>query len=126
MAGDGVAGIKRRRRDLSSDGVRNMAMASGRGRLKEDIELSTWRWILKVRDCELGEPNNGEVSIDLLEEILMDATDDPVTSIIDFTYPNILDNMNDPSYLQEKAILAPMNEVVDNINEHLLEKFPRE
>ncbi|GJY27710.1 hypothetical protein Tco_0403477 [Tanacetum coccineum] len=42
MAGDGVAGIKRRRRDLSSDGVRNLAMASGRGRLKEDLESSTW------------------------------------------------------------------------------------
>ncbi|GKE40926.1 hypothetical protein Tco_1464331, partial [Tanacetum coccineum] len=41
--GDGVAGIKRRRRDLSSDGVRNSATASGRGRLKEDLESSTWR-----------------------------------------------------------------------------------
>ncbi|GKD59597.1 hypothetical protein Tco_1297106, partial [Tanacetum coccineum] len=29
--GDGVAGIKRRHHDLSSDGVRNLAMASGRG-----------------------------------------------------------------------------------------------
>ncbi|GJW51941.1 zinc finger, CCHC-type containing protein [Tanacetum coccineum] len=38
MAGDGVAGIKRCRRDLSSDGVRNLATASGRGRLKEDLE----------------------------------------------------------------------------------------
>ncbi|GJR66635.1 hypothetical protein Tco_0012700 [Tanacetum coccineum] len=43
MAGDGVAGIKRRRRDLSSDGVRNFATALGRGRLKEDLESSTWR-----------------------------------------------------------------------------------
>ncbi|GJR69025.1 hypothetical protein Tco_0015090 [Tanacetum coccineum] len=43
MAGDGVASIKRRRRDQSSDGVRIMAMASGRGRLKEDLESSTWR-----------------------------------------------------------------------------------
>ncbi|GKA18215.1 hypothetical protein Tco_0698052 [Tanacetum coccineum] len=41
--GDGVAGIKRRRRDLSSDGVRNLATASGRDRLKEDLESSTWR-----------------------------------------------------------------------------------
>ncbi|GKC92084.1 hypothetical protein Tco_1157526 [Tanacetum coccineum] len=40
VVGDGVAGIKRRRRDLSSDGVRNLATASGRGRLKEDLELN--------------------------------------------------------------------------------------
>ncbi|GJR47051.1 MAK10-like protein [Tanacetum coccineum] len=43
VAGDGVAGIKRRRRDLSSDGVKNLATASGRDRLKEDLESSTWR-----------------------------------------------------------------------------------
>ncbi|GJU15753.1 uncharacterized mitochondrial protein-like protein [Tanacetum coccineum] len=41
--GDGIAGIKRRRRDLSSDGVRNLATTSRRGRLKEDLESSTWR-----------------------------------------------------------------------------------
>nr|GFC01865.1 hypothetical protein [Tanacetum cinerariifolium] len=39
--GDGVTGIKRRRRDLSSDGVRDLATSSGRGRLKEDLESST-------------------------------------------------------------------------------------
>nr|GEZ66354.1 hypothetical protein [Tanacetum cinerariifolium] len=41
--GDGVAGIKRRRRDLSSDGVRDLATMSRYGRLKEDLELSTQR-----------------------------------------------------------------------------------
>ncbi|GJW54748.1 hypothetical protein Tco_0098833 [Tanacetum coccineum] len=36
-----VVSIKRRCRDLSSDGVRDLATASGRGRLKEDLESST-------------------------------------------------------------------------------------
>nr|GEU89446.1 hypothetical protein [Tanacetum cinerariifolium] len=58
-------------------------------------------WILKVRDGELGEANDGEVSIDVPEELLIDA-------------------------FQEKAILAPTNEVVDTINDHLLNKFSRE
>nr|GEV83434.1 hypothetical protein [Tanacetum cinerariifolium] len=39
--GDDVAGIKRHHRDLSSDSVRDLAMASGRDRLKEDLESST-------------------------------------------------------------------------------------
>ncbi|GKA60220.1 hypothetical protein Tco_0759627, partial [Tanacetum coccineum] len=38
---DGVAGIKRRRRDPSSDGVRDLVTASGRSRLNEDLESST-------------------------------------------------------------------------------------
>nr|GEX30317.1 hypothetical protein [Tanacetum cinerariifolium] len=36
-------GIKRRCRDLSSDGVMNFAKTSGRGRLKEDLESFTGR-----------------------------------------------------------------------------------
>ncbi|GJU24631.1 ATP-dependent DNA helicase PIF1-like protein [Tanacetum coccineum] len=83
-------------------------------------------WILKVRDGELGEANDGEVDIDVPEEILIDEADDHVYSIMNFTYPNILDNKNDPSYFKEKVILAPTNKVVDNINKHLLEKFPEE
>ncbi|GJZ82743.1 hypothetical protein Tco_0647916 [Tanacetum coccineum] len=39
--GHGVAGIKRRRRDPSSDGVRDLVTVSGRGRLNEDLESST-------------------------------------------------------------------------------------
>ncbi|GJV45915.1 hypothetical protein Tco_1430451 [Tanacetum coccineum] len=39
--GDDVASIKRRRHDLFSDDVWNLETASGRGRLKEDLESST-------------------------------------------------------------------------------------
>ncbi|GKF59464.1 hypothetical protein Tco_0176250, partial [Tanacetum coccineum] len=39
--GDGIAGIKRRRRDPSSDRVRDLVIALGRGRLNEDLESST-------------------------------------------------------------------------------------
>ncbi|GJV91738.1 hypothetical protein Tco_1539551 [Tanacetum coccineum] len=40
---DGVTGIKRHHHDLNGDSVRNLETASGRGRLKEDLESSTWR-----------------------------------------------------------------------------------
>nr|GEV16206.1 homeodomain-like protein [Tanacetum cinerariifolium] len=43
MRGDGVASITLRRRDLYGDGVRILAIASRRGRLKEDLESSMWR-----------------------------------------------------------------------------------
>nr|GEW81023.1 hypothetical protein [Tanacetum cinerariifolium] len=39
--GDGVAGIKRHRRDPSSDGVRHLTTTSRHGLLKEDLESST-------------------------------------------------------------------------------------
>ncbi|GKD27140.1 hypothetical protein Tco_1233354, partial [Tanacetum coccineum] len=37
QSGDGVASIKRHRRDLSSDDVRELTTASGRNRLKSDL-----------------------------------------------------------------------------------------
>nr|GEU51291.1 hypothetical protein [Tanacetum cinerariifolium] len=41
--GDGIAGIKRRRRDLSGDGVWILATSSQRSCLKVDLEPSTWQ-----------------------------------------------------------------------------------
>ncbi|GJS67773.1 hypothetical protein Tco_0682338 [Tanacetum coccineum] len=58
VAGYGVTCIKRRRRDLSSDGVRNLATASGRGRLKEDLESSTCPEVEK--DVDMVIINDGE------------------------------------------------------------------
>ncbi|GJU99396.1 hypothetical protein Tco_1328667 [Tanacetum coccineum] len=53
VARDGVTSIKRRRRDQSSDGVRIMATASGRGRFKKDLESSTWRCQVKDNKIDL-------------------------------------------------------------------------
>ncbi|GKG59262.1 hypothetical protein Tco_0604913, partial [Tanacetum coccineum] len=39
--GDGITGIKQRRRDPSSDGVKDLVMASRCSRLNEDLDSST-------------------------------------------------------------------------------------
>nr|GEV20377.1 MAK10-like protein [Tanacetum cinerariifolium] len=49
VARDNVTRIKRRHRDQSCDDVKNMVMASGPGRLKEDLESSTRR---QRQDCK--------------------------------------------------------------------------
>ncbi|GJR71610.1 SMR domain-containing protein isoform X1 [Tanacetum coccineum] len=54
MHGDSVAIIKRRRQDLHRDGVRDPVTASGRGRLKEDLESSTWPTIKLKLDSPLN------------------------------------------------------------------------
>ncbi|GJX84924.1 ATP-dependent DNA helicase PIF1-like protein [Tanacetum coccineum] len=119
--------LRKNRHDICAQPFGNMTMVFG-GDFRQVLPVipKGSRQDIVIRDGELGEPNDGEVSIDLPEEILADTDTDPVTSIVDFTYPNILDNINDPSYFQEKAIFFPTNDVVDSINEHLLEKFLRE
>ncbi|GJT70427.1 ATP-dependent DNA helicase PIF1-like protein [Tanacetum coccineum] len=55
-------------------------------------------WILKLGDGNLGDVNNGEAKIDIPDEMLIKDSSDPVGSIIDFTYPNMLDNLDDNNY----------------------------
>ena len=42
------------------------------------------------------------------------------------TYPDLLGNFSDPHYLRDKAILAPKNEIVDEVNSHILSILPGE
>ncbi|GJY46595.1 ATP-dependent DNA helicase PIF1-like protein [Tanacetum coccineum] len=97
--------LRKNRHDICAQPFGNMTMVFG-GDFRQVLPVipKGSRQDIVIRDGELGEPNDGEVSIDLPEEILADTDTDPVTSIVDFTYPNILDNINDPSYFQEKAI----------------------
>ncbi|GJZ60057.1 hypothetical protein Tco_0615873 [Tanacetum coccineum] len=99
--GDGVASIKRRRRDLSSDGVMNLTKASGRNRLNADLEDSTWR---RCRDHNL-------------------------TPDVDHTLPNKID-INNPEPNGEHIntpLISPFldsddesddGEVIDKLNEY--------
>ncbi|GJU00024.1 ATP-dependent DNA helicase PIF1-like protein [Tanacetum coccineum] len=80
----------------------------------------------KIGNGTLGEPNDGETMIEIPDEVLINETYDRVSSIISFTYPNILDNVSDSSYFQDRVILAPTHEVVDTINEHMLSMMPGE
>nr|GFA26300.1 hypothetical protein [Tanacetum cinerariifolium] len=52
--------------------------------------------------------------------MLIPETDDDVGAIIDDTYPNLLQNLWNPSFFQEKTILDPTHEMVDIINERML------
>ncbi|GJV90403.1 ATP-dependent DNA helicase PIF1-like protein, partial [Tanacetum coccineum] len=55
----------------------NMRLTMG-ARHEDVTEIREFaEWILKVEDGKLGEPNDGELSIDLPEEILIDTADDP-------------------------------------------------
>ncbi|XP_035838858.1 uncharacterized protein LOC110900400 [Helianthus annuus] len=46
--------------------------------------------------------------------------------LIDFVYPSVLHRYKDRDYFSERAILAPKNEVVHEINDRLLDLFPGE
>ncbi|KAL7596343.1 hypothetical protein Lser_V15G30630 [Lactuca serriola] len=83
-------------------------------------------WLLDIGEGNLGGPNDGEAIVDIPRDIVITNPHDPIGSLISFVYPSLLDNFNIADYFQERAILAPKNEVVQEINDRLLSLFPGE
>ncbi|XP_022004510.1 uncharacterized protein LOC110902078 [Helianthus annuus] len=73
-------------------------------------------WILQLGDGLLGGPNDGEVEIEIPDDLLILDQVNPISSLISFTYPDMQKFLWDSNYFQQRAILAPTNEVVDSIN----------
>ncbi|XP_022040829.1 uncharacterized protein LOC110943386 [Helianthus annuus] len=78
------------------------------------------KWILDIGEGKVGGRNDGEAVIDIPEELLITDSTNPMVSLINFVYPPILESFNDPNYFQQRAILAPKNDVVHEINDTLL------
>ncbi|XP_052622302.1 uncharacterized protein LOC111911148 [Lactuca sativa] len=104
--------------------TKNMRLTVGRD--QSDIQKigDFANWLLDIGEGKLGGINDGETVIDIPDDILINDAHDPIGSLIEFVYPSILDKYNNTSYFQERAILAPKNEVVQEINDRLLLKFP--
>ncbi|KAL7108921.1 hypothetical protein ACP275_06G143300 [Erythranthe tilingii] len=83
--------------------------------------VKCWGW-----PCRLGGPNDGVVDIEIPDDLLIKDSGDPLASIVNETYPSILENMDDISYLQHRAILPPANEIVDVVNDYMLSLVPGE
>ena len=46
--------------------------------------------------------------------------------IIGHTYPKLESNYNDPSFLRDRSILSPTNEIVGTVNDYILRRLPGE
>jgi ATP-dependent DNA helicase PIF1 len=82
------------------------------------------KWLLRVGEGKVNNPNDGVVDIEIPEELLIKEFDDPVLEIINSTYPNLLDNWRNFDFLSTRAILASTIDVVDKINFVVLGLLP--
>ncbi|KAL6530130.1 hypothetical protein OROMI_028775 [Orobanche minor] len=65
-------------------------------------------WILHIGDGVVGNEIEGEARVSLSDDILIRGADDPISVIV------------------EKAILAPTNDIVEKINDHVMSKMSGE
>lgn len=102
----------------------NMRLQTGSKGEDVDEMKEFANWILDVGNGLVGGPNDGEAEIQIPDEFLITEGEDPIKSIISSTYPEVVENLHEPTYLQDRAILAPTHEQVDKINDRLLDMIP--
>jgi ATP-dependent DNA helicase PIF1 len=81
-------------------------------------------WILSIGDGDGNANEGGEIPIKIPDDILIHDNVDPLRALIDFVYPDILQNMTNANFFQDRCILAPTLEAVEKVNDTLLSLIP--
>lgn len=106
--------------------TKNMRLTTSSNEEQSD-ELSRFsQWLLDVGDDKLGSSHDGVAEIDIPENLLIRQYVDPIQAIASATYPNLLDNVGNTNYLNDRAILAPTIEVVNEVNDYMCSLLPGE
>ncbi|XP_035841591.1 ATP-dependent DNA helicase PIF1-like [Helianthus annuus] len=106
--------------------TKNMRLRTGAESSNSDSIKKFAKWLLDIGEGNIGSENDGEAFIELPDDLVITDSDDPIQSLIDFVHPSILHQYKNPGFFSERAILAPKNEVVHEINDRLLSLFPGE
>ncbi|XP_074293545.1 uncharacterized protein LOC141620621 [Silene latifolia] len=77
-------------------------------------------WLLEIGDGIAGGENDGEVDLELPADLLIQDVTNHIKTLVDVTYPDLLAQLWNPEYLQQRAILAPPHEIVESVNEYVL------
>ncbi|KAL3620271.1 hypothetical protein CASFOL_035183 [Castilleja foliolosa] len=103
--------------------TKNMRLRS-MGSSDESVQLSEFaKWIAKIGDGTIGEEFDGAFKVEIPDNMLIQDNGDPINSLAQVIYPNIEERIDDPKYLQDRAILAPTLDVVDAVNDYMISKM---
>jgi len=64
--------------------------------------------------------------VEISEYLLISDTKNPLMSFIDFVYPDLINNLGDPLFFQERGILGPTLDLVEHVNEYIMSLIPGE
>jgi len=101
--------------------TKNMRLLSGASHADIEERRLFSEWVLAIGDGKVGLINNVDISLHIPPDLLIQSSGNHVQSIVNSTNPNMLDSMTDISYFQDKAILAPTNSIVGQINDYMLD-----
>jgi ATP-dependent DNA helicase PIF1 len=84
------------------------------------------KWILAIGDGNIGDADDECFTLQIPDDLLIKSSSEPLADIVESTYPSLLENINNPNFFRDRAILAPKNNIVDTINGYILDSIPGE
>lgn len=80
-------------------------------------------WLLQIGNGITADGHSTSL-VQVPIDILVQNQSDTIDAIVKAIYPDLLDKYSDEDYLSKRAILAPKNNIVSEINSKILEKLP--
>jgi hypothetical protein len=81
-------------------------------------------FLLKIGNGKYPVIQDTENVIDLPSDMII--PEEKLSDLIDFVYPNLIENSGDVNYMVARAILTPKNDDVENISFLIMNQFPGE
>ncbi|XP_074346415.1 uncharacterized protein LOC141685197 [Apium graveolens] len=98
----------------------NMWLNAGNTESENKIIAEFSKWQLEVGDGKetniSPDSDSGKMLIKIRDQYIIHTSGDPIQKIFEVTYPDFLQNISSHEYLRSRAILTPINIVVDEIN----------
>ncbi|XP_014674745.1 PREDICTED: ATP-dependent DNA helicase pif1-like [Priapulus caudatus] len=101
----------------------NMRIALAAGEKLDEEEFANF--LLDLGDGKIAHvsgPGCGEYAISLPDSFILPGND--LCNLVDWVYPHLHENLQNPHWLCERSILCPTNAEVDTVNHYVTEKFP--
>lgn len=92
---------------------------------EHDVICEFNKWLLQLGDGNIeAQSRRGEDVASwttIPDQYLIPPMGDPLKQIVDNTYPELKSHLWDEEYFRERAILTPLNETVDEINNYIVQ-----
>ncbi|XP_016177978.1 uncharacterized protein LOC107620313 [Arachis ipaensis] len=103
-----------------------MRLASGLEQSTAQELRSFLDWILHIGEGLYGTLVNDKLLVDIPSDLIILVLENPVEDIVNTIYLNLVQNFRDPSFFQDRAILALTVENVEEINNYIVDLLPGE
>jgi len=104
--------------------TKNMRLQCNSGDSAQEDIKKFGEWLLKIGDGDRVSNEYGQSDIDIPSDMLIQDNETPLQTLINFAYPEILKNMETQDYFNERAILAPTLDAVQEVNKLIISQIP--